>query len=144
MVILLKACKPDNFESYNSLKLSLANIWGLGSNFVDVNLSSNHFSWHSCSMWDKPEWLNCSSNFSVRGYLPLIWKDSSTHIHGCAVYVKEGLPFAWDLFLENSADSYLCFNRLYFTQCPISFFSTNYLLCHCGWFLILFHLRPKK
>ena len=50
-----------------------------------------------------------SGNFSVRGYLPLIRKDSSTHMHGLAVYVKEGLPFARDLSLENSADSYLCF-----------------------------------
>ena len=47
-----------------------------------------------------------SGNFSVRGYLPLIQKDSSTHMHGLRVYVKEGLPFAWDLFLENSPDSY--------------------------------------
>ena len=30
-------------------------------------------------------------------------------MHGFAVYVKEGLPFAWDLSPENSADSYLCF-----------------------------------
>ena len=30
-------------------------------------------------------------------------------MHGLAVYVKEGLSFAWDLSLENSADSYLCF-----------------------------------
>ena len=45
----------------------------------------------------------------MRGYLPLIRKDSSTHIHGLAVYVKEGLPFARDLSLENSADSCLCF-----------------------------------
>ena len=50
-----------------------------------------------------------SGNFSVRGYLPLIRKDSSTHMHGLAVYVKKGLPFARDLSLENSADSYLCF-----------------------------------
>ena len=50
-----------------------------------------------------------SGNFSVRGYLPLIQKDSSTNMHGLAVYVKEGLPYAWDLSLENSADSYLCF-----------------------------------
>ena len=49
-----------------------------------------------------------SGNFSVTGYLPLIRKDS-THMHGLAVYVKEGLPFARDLSLENSADSYLCF-----------------------------------
>ena len=30
-------------------------------------------------------------------------------MHGLAVHVKEGLPFAWDLPLENSADSYLYF-----------------------------------
>ena len=35
MAILSKACKPDNFESHNSLKLSFTNIRGLRSNFVD-------------------------------------------------------------------------------------------------------------
>ena len=45
----------------------------------------------------------------MRGYLLLIQKDSVTHMHGLAVYVKEGLPFAQDLSLENSADSYFCF-----------------------------------
>ena len=30
-------------------------------------------------------------------------------MHGLAVYVKEGLPFAWDFSLETSAGSYLCF-----------------------------------
>ena len=30
-------------------------------------------------------------------------------MHGLVVYVKDGLPFARDLSLENSADSYLCF-----------------------------------
>ena len=30
-------------------------------------------------------------------------------MHRLAVYVKEELPFARDLSLENSADSYLCF-----------------------------------
>ena len=110
MTILSKACKPDNFESYNSLKLSFMNIWCLRSNFVYCKsfLESN-----------SPDILvlcetnlddsNDSGNFSVRVYLSLIWKDSSTHMHSLAVYVKEGLPFAWDLSLENSADSYLCF-----------------------------------
>ena len=50
-----------------------------------------------------------SGNFSVRGYLPLIRKDSSTDMHGLAVYVEERLTFARDLSLENSADSHLCF-----------------------------------
>ena len=37
-----------------------------------------------------------SGNFSVRGYLPLIWNNSITHVHGLAVYMKEGLLFARD------------------------------------------------
>ena len=51
-----------------------------------------------------------SCNFSVRGYLPLIQKDSITHMHDHAVYVKEGLPFGWVLYPESSADFYLCFS----------------------------------
>ena len=35
------------------------------------------------------------------GYLPLIWKDSITDMDVLAVYVKEELPFAWDLSPEN-------------------------------------------
>ena len=50
-----------------------------------------------------------SGNFSVRGYLLLIRTDSTTHMYGLAVYVKEGLPFAQELSLENSVNSYLCF-----------------------------------
>ena len=50
-----------------------------------------------------------SGNFSVRGHLLLIEKYSSTHMHSLAVYVKEGVSFAQDLSIENSADSYLCF-----------------------------------
>ena len=50
-----------------------------------------------------------SGNFSLRSYLPVIRKDSNTHMHDLAVYMKEGLPFTQDLSLENSADSSLCF-----------------------------------
>ena len=45
----------------------------------------------------------------MSGYLPLTQKDSSIHMHGLTVYVKERLAFARDLSLENSADSYFCF-----------------------------------
>ena len=45
----------------------------------------------------------------MRGYLPLIRKDSSAHMQCLAVYVKEGLPSARDLLLKNFADFYLCF-----------------------------------
>ena len=50
-----------------------------------------------------------SGSFFVRDYLPLIQKDSSTHMQCLAVYVKEGLPSAWELSLENSANSHICF-----------------------------------
>ena len=36
-------------------------------------------------------------------------KDYITHMHGFTVYVNKWLPFAWDLSLENSEVSYLCF-----------------------------------
>ena len=45
----------------------------------------------------------------MRGYLPLLRKISSTHMHGLAVYVKEGLPFAQGLSSENSTDSHSWF-----------------------------------
>ena len=53
-----------------------------------------------------------SGNFFARGYLPLIREGSVIHMHGLRFYVKEGLPFARDLSIENSADSYQCFHVL--------------------------------
>ena len=105
-----KPCKTCNFESHNSLKLSFTNIWGLRSNFVDCEsfLESNSPDILALCETNLDDSID-SGNFSVRGYLPLIRKDSSAHMHGLAVYVKEGLPFARDLSLENSASSYLCF-----------------------------------
>ena len=69
-----------------------------------------------------------SGNFSVTAYLPLIRKDSSTRMHGLAVYVKEGLLFARDLSPQNSPDSYV-FTWLYCPQYLTSFSSIDHLLC---------------
>ena len=46
--------------------------------------------------------------YDGKNMLPVILGNSEGW-HGLAVYVKEGLPFARDLSLENSADSYLRF-----------------------------------
>ena len=99
MAILSKACKPDNFQSHNSLKLSFMNIQGPRSNFVDCEsfLESNSpdiLALCDTNLYDSID----SGNFSVRGYLPLIRKDSSTQIFSTQY-----------LSLENSADSYLRF-----------------------------------
>ena len=92
MAILSKACRPDNFESYNSLKLSFTNIRGLRSNFVDCEsyLGSNSpdiLALCETILDDSTD----SGNFSVRVYLPLIQKDSGTYMYGLAVYVLPAL-----------------------------------------------------
>ena len=140
MAILSKGCKPDKFEPYISLKLSFTNIWGLCSNFVECEsfLESNFPDILALCETNVNDSID-SGNFYVRGYLPLIWKDSMIRIYGPAVYVKEGLTIARDLSQENSADSYV-FDRLYFMQCLISFSSIDHLLFHYAHFLILFHL----
>ena len=123
MVILSKAFKPDNFESHNSLKLSFTNIRGFCSNFVGCEsfLESNSTDVLALCETNLNDLIN-SGNFPVTGYLPLIQKDSSTHIHNLAVYVKEGLPFIPSLSLENCADFYLYLQLALLHAVPYSFF----------------------
>ena len=67
-------------------------------------------------------------SFSVRGNLPLIRKDFITQMHGLAVYLKEGLPFARDVSVESSVDSYLRF-PLALLHSASYFFLPSSLLC---------------
>ena len=110
MAIFSKECKPDNPEPHNSLKLRFTNIWDLRSNFVECEsfLESNSPDIIAQCETGLDDSID-SGNFSVRVYLPLIQKDSISHVHGLAVYVKEGLPLIRDLSLEIFADSYLYF-----------------------------------
>ena len=91
------------------------NIWGLHRNFVDCESFSDILILCETNLDD----LIDSDSFSVRGYLPLIRKDPSIHMHGLTVYAKEGLPFAWDLSVKNSADSYLCFQLASLSLCTV-------------------------
>ena len=94
MAILPKGCKPDNFEPHNSLKLSFTNIQGLRSNFVECESFLESSSPDILALCETNlDYSIDAGNFSLRGYLTLIWKDSTTHMHGLAVYVKEELPF---------------------------------------------------
>ena len=119
---------------HKSLKLIFTNI---RSNFVDYESFLKPNSLDVLALCETN--LDDSGNSSVRSYLSLIKKDSSTHMHGFADHVKEGLHFTQDLYLENSADSYLCF-RMALLHSVSYFFSSIYHLCLCAWFLILFHL----
>ena len=64
-------------ESHNSLRLSLTNIRGLRLKFSWLRIFPwIKLSWHSCSVWDKPGWLNwfwqflCErlSSFNPKGF----------------------------------------------------------------------------
>ena len=83
---IIKACKPDDFESHNSLKLSFTNIRGLRSNSGDCEsfLESNSPDILALFETNLDNSID-SGNFSVKGYLPLIRTDSSTHMHCLAV-----------------------------------------------------------
>ena len=127
VAILSEEHKTDKFESRNSLKLSFTYIWGLRSNFAESEyfLESNSPDILALCETNLDDLIDFG-NFSLKGYFTKVWKDSATNMHGHAVYMKEGLPFAWDLSLENSADSYLCFRLTllhtvpYFRRSPSS------------------------
>ena len=85
MTILSKASKPDNFESHNSLKLSFA--LQIFEAFVrillNVNLSLNQ-TFLTFWVYVRQTWMT-QLILAVTVYLPLIRKDSITHMHGAAV-----------------------------------------------------------
>ena len=123
MVILSKACKPDNFESHNSLNLSFTNIQSLRSNFFDCESFFESNSPDILALCEPN--LNDSidsGNFTLRCYLPLIQKD----LHG--IYLQKTLQMLTYVF-----------DWSYFTQCLTSFSSIDPLNL-CAWFLILFYL----
>ena len=94
---------PYYQKNVNQIILNRATLWSLALQMFEAFV-------HILLIVNLDDSID-SSNFSLRGYLSLIQKDSSTHMHGLAVYVKDGLPFARDSSLENSADSYLCFRQ---------------------------------
>ena len=95
MAILSKECKPDKFVSHNSLKRSLTNIRDLRSSFVECEYFLNS---------NSPDILAlCKTNFD--DLIDPCNFSVTVHMHGLAIYVKEGLPFERDVSLENSVDS---------------------------------------
>ena len=103
MAILSKECKPGNFEPCKSLKLKtfLNKHLRVCSNFAEYESFLESNSPDILALWETnlDDSID-SDNFSVRCYLLM---------HGLSFSVKEGPPFARELSLENSADSYLCF-----------------------------------
>ena len=137
MAILLKGCKPDNFQSHSSLKLSFTNNWCLFLNFVEYEsfLESNSPGIYALCETNSDDSVDSGRQFLLMGYLSLIRNDSVTLMHGLGSYGKEGLTFAWYLSLENLADFYWCF-RLALLQTVLLLFplSINFFIFMHGFF----------
>ena len=70
MAILSKACKPDNFELLNFLKLSFVIIQGLSLNFVDCEFFLESNSPDILDLYETNlDGSVDSGNFSVKGFL---------------------------------------------------------------------------
>ena len=86
MAILSKRCKPDNFESRNSLEFSFTNICGLCPSFVECISFLESKSPDILALCETNlDHSIDSGNFSATGYLPSIQKDSITHMHALPV-----------------------------------------------------------
>ena len=105
-----KLVKPAHSKTHNSLKVSYTNIRGFRSNFLHCEsyLQSHLPDILALCETNLDETID-SNSFCVNGYLPLIRKDSSTHMHGLGVFVKEGLPLAREFSFEATDESYMCF-----------------------------------
>ena len=133
--ILSKIRKSDNFESPNSLNLILPIFEVFVQILLNMNLSFNQTL--STYLDDTDD----SGNFSVRGYLSLIWRDYIVHMHGLSVYVKKGLPFAPDFIWEILCILAYVFDWLYFIEFIAS---SSILLRPYARLLIQFHLTQMR
>ena len=74
----------------------------------------------SCSMWDKPGWLNCFGQFSCDRLSSFNWKGFyNSYVWSSSLC--EGFLFAQELPLGNSGDSYLYF-QMAFLHCVLLLF----------------------
>ena len=90
--------------------LSFTNIRSLYSNFSSVEAFLANSSPDLLALSE----TNLSSNFAdsdfpIPGYLPIIRKDSSTHMHGLAVYARDTLPISREVHLEKPTEPFMCF-----------------------------------
>ena len=111
MTILTKPSKTAQSKPPKPFTLAFTNIRGLRSNFSDVQSFLYDSSPDFFALCETN--LNSSildDDFSVSGYLPIIRKDSSTCMHGLAVYVRDNLPISREATLENPDEPYfMCF-----------------------------------
>ena len=101
--------KPVNqFEQPRAASISFSNVRSLRTNFTECEAYLNTASLDILALCETnlDESIS-SSSFMVPGYMPLIRLDSTTHMHGLGVFVKDNLPFARVPTLELERESSL-------------------------------------
>ena len=107
----------------NDFSICFANVRGLRGNFVSVEsfIAENSPGVLAlCETNLDPE--ISSSDFGVEGYLPVIRKDSSRHMHGLAVYIRSSLPLTRACAFESPLHSYMCFRMTQLASTTFLFF----------------------
>ena len=137
MTILSKVCKPDKFESHNSLKLSFTNIWCLCSNFADCESFLE-----CCFVWDKLGWLNwfwqllcerLSSPNSKRFWYSYAW--SRSLCEGRTSFYTRPISRKFCKFLFMFSAGFTLLNILFLFPLVITFFN----FVHSFWFCFIKH-----
>ena len=141
--ILSKGCKPDNFESNNSLKLSFMNISSLRLNLVDCEsfLELNSPVILALCETNLDDSID-SGNLSVRGYLPLIRKDSTTHTHPWSCSLSERrTSFCIGLISRKPCRFLLMFSTVFTSLCVLLLppLSITFVFIHVFWFYFIYH-----
>ena len=118
----LSKSKSVSHTSPKPISLSFSNIQGLRSTFshMETFLSSSSPDILAICETNLDPSIS-SSDFIVPGYLPINCKDSSFHMHGLGIFVRDNLPIILEISLENPDESYICL-RLSLLQ------STSYLV----------------
>ena len=104
--------------------LSFTNIRSLYSNFSSVEAFLANSSPDLLALSE----TNLSSNFadsdfSIPGYLPIIRKDSPTHMHGLAVYARDTLPISREVHLEKPTGAFHVLPSVFTSLYILSLFS---------------------
>ena len=142
MAILSKVCQTDDFELHYSLKLSFTNIWGLCLSFVDCEYffesnSPDILAQCETSLDDSID----SGSFSVTVYLPLIWKDSSTHAWSCSL-CKGRTSFCVGPISRKLCRFLLMFSAGFTSLSVLLLFPlliTFFVVMHSFWFYFIWH-----
>ena len=126
MAILSKRCKPDNFESHNSLKLS--------ETFLESN-SPDILALCETNLDDS----TASGNFSVTGYLPLT-KDSIAHMQWSCSLRERRTSFYMGIVSRKPYRFLLMFSTGFTSISVLLLFPLSMTFFDFMQFLIPFHL----